>query len=283
MRGKPYPAHIQYQLKINCLSLNTRKNTKGYNKPELDLSSYPGLDLATKSGYGVCRNMADHAARALNAIDENYNARTVFVYADGDGYELADIDRFIYDDGTDDKSDEVIGTEGGITNIFGNHAVVICNSLEDKDVQIVFCPTNPSVGVFINGKIHMFNSIGDNPYTYEYKPLGAIILNGSEGIKEIPTNFISSMGIYTGSKMKYYESKYGVEAQNRALQEVEAINPKSFYDISSQKVIIRDHKDSEEKMVDATQFFQRIKVDKDDLEQVYYANCARNDGSELER
>ncbi|MBQ3408026.1 MAG: hypothetical protein IJH12_02325 [Clostridia bacterium] len=236
------------------------KNIEGYKSPELDLSSYPGLDIATKEGYGVCRNMADHAARELNAIDERYNARTINVYADGDGYEIANIERTTLED---DGNEETTSGDGGITKVFGNHAVVLCDSIEDEGLQLIFCPTNPSVGVFINGEIHMFNSNGDDPYEYKYRPLGTI-LHGSDRAKEIPENIINSIEICTKGEMEYYENKYGVNAQNKAIKEVEELNPKSFYEISSDKINLQKRNES----VD-NEFINRIRISEEDLQKNY--------------
>lgn len=69
-------------------------NINGYGKPNIDLVSYPGLDLATEDATGVCRNMTDDMARKLNAINKKYKAESIIVYLDERAcYEMANINR----------------------------------------------------------------------------------------------------------------------------------------------------------------------------------------------
>ena len=96
----------EYGAKIKSYNLNDLQNIMkvmndmwenivGYGNPNINLTSCMGLDMATEDATGVCRNMADDMARKLNAIDEKYNARTIIIYEDGSGYELANIKREI--------------------------------------------------------------------------------------------------------------------------------------------------------------------------------------------
>ncbi len=55
---------------------------EGYGEPKLDLVGYRGLDVIDEGGIGVCRNFAPNIADKLNAINPEYNARTVLVYTD---------------------------------------------------------------------------------------------------------------------------------------------------------------------------------------------------------
>ena len=74
------------------------RNIKGYGEPRIDLISYPGLDLATEDAIGVCRNMADDMARKLNAINEEYNARSITVYFGDGNYETANIEQNVIEE-----------------------------------------------------------------------------------------------------------------------------------------------------------------------------------------
>ena len=47
---------------------------------------------------------------------------------------------------------------------------------------------------------------------------------------KIPYNYLSSIGIYSEDEKEYLQNKYGVEAQNKALESVKAAKPKSFYE-----------------------------------------------------
>lgn len=207
------------------------ENTQGYGTPKYDLIQCAGLDLADSSGYGVCRNMADDTARKLNAINSDYNARTVSVYYQKGENERANIKIKKV------KNNEESTNEIGISNesadaiariISGNHAVVLFHSIED-DVELVCDPTNPGLGIIMNGKIKMFNETSENSYKEKYRPIGGII-EGAEKIMKIPYNYLSSIGIYSEDEKEYLQNKYGVEAQNKALESVKAAKPKSFYE-----------------------------------------------------
>ena len=57
------------------------------------------LNLGTEEGIGVCRHMATDVARKLNAINPNYNARTLNVnMSDSGRLDMANIKRNIIQD-----------------------------------------------------------------------------------------------------------------------------------------------------------------------------------------
>ena len=52
------------------------ETTRGYGQPEIDAQGYYGMDMQ-EGGIGVCRNIADNIADKLNAINPDYNARSI--------------------------------------------------------------------------------------------------------------------------------------------------------------------------------------------------------------
>lgn len=200
------------------------KNIEGYGKPKIDLLSYPGLDLATQDGVGVCRNMADDVARKLNAIDENYNARVLAVYREGNDYIFANVERKEVEEEKNEEdpeettekqiiSDEVINK---IIPYTGNHRVVILDSIEEN-ATLVLDPTNPGIGVIKNGKITMFNSVGDNKVIFKVTPIMDFIQ--SDDRLGLGTTLLDTYK-KTDLSLEQLQEKYGIEEQNKALESV---------------------------------------------------------------
>lgn len=228
-------------------------NIQGYGEPQIDLLSYPGLDLADKDGVGVCRNMADDVARKLNAINEEYNARSLVVYMKSGNYALADIERKEVEEPEDETEEEQSDDEKhwtiDFTRMMGNHAVVLMD-IPNENIALVVDPTNPGIGIFQNGKITMFNSSQyskKDSLKLSVKPAGASAY-GLDSFLKSANNYIDSIGL---QDIKKLESKFGVEAQNKALEEVRNICPKSFaesihYDIKTNTATISQSKNQEQ-------------------------------------
>lgn len=198
-------------------------NIKGYGTPKLDLIRYTGLDLATQDGVGVCRNMADDIARKLNLINENYNARTLSVYMEGDGYKLADIEQKIVEEGNEENKEETTEEQGiddetldKIVRYTGNHKIVVLDSIEEN-ATLILDPTNPGIGIIKNGKITMFNSIGDNKLTLKATPIADYIMGDNR--LELREKLLETYKI-TDLTLEQLQEKYSLEAQNRAIETV---------------------------------------------------------------
>lgn len=195
------------------------KNIKGYDNPKKDVVGFLGLDLATEDGVGVCRNMADDVARKLNAIDEAYNARIISVYM-GDGeFNLANIERnIIYRNDTAQENNNENRNESTPSidkaKILGNHVIVAFDSKEDN-VTLLLDPTNPGVGIYKNGEITMFNA---NDGTYKRTPAIDFELRGINAFK-VPDEYLRTFRI-TNLTDEQLEEKYGLDAQNKALESV---------------------------------------------------------------
>lgn len=199
------------------------KNIKGYGKPKIDLNSYPGLALATHDGVGVCRNMADDIARKLNSIDENYNARILSVYVEGEGYRIANIEFKIVEENNEESVEEATQNQvfsdeslDKLKKYAGNHKVVILDSIEE-DATLVLDPTNPGMGVIKDGKITMFNSVGENKITFKVTPIIDFIQNDDRF--ELVAALLETYK-RTDLSLEQLQEKYGIEEQNKALESV---------------------------------------------------------------
>ena len=181
------------------------------------------MDLATEDGVGVCRNMADDVARKLNAIDEAYNARTISVYMGDGNFKFANIERnIIHRNDTIQENNNENNNENtnestpsiDITKIIGNHVIVAFDSKEDN-VTLLLDPTNPSVGIYKNGKIIMFNA---DDGTYKQTSFIDSNLRGINAFK-VPDEYLRTFRI-TNLTDEQLEEKYGLDAQNKALESV---------------------------------------------------------------
>lgn len=211
------------------------KNIYGYGDPELDLTSYAGIDLSEEYGVGVCRNMADDVSRKLNAINPEYDAKNVVVYCKKGNYNFSDINRKFPTDQqlkrrkyrrAIAKNPEHIPSEKlylsiDIPIITGNHEVVFMK-VPNENIELVIDPTNPGIGVYNNGKITMFNSTESNPAELYVTILGTTNLGLDETL-HLSENYIKSIGFIDLDKL---DEIYGVSAQNTALREVREIAQK---------------------------------------------------------
>ena len=203
------------------------ESIKGYGEAEKNIAGFLELDLATSEGIGVCRHMASDIAKKLNQINSKYNARTITVTMGEDGtYKCADIKRNVIETNETvvDSNDSQNNNEKSkiIENIFGNHMVTLVDVKEDN-LTIVLDPTNPGLGIYINGQIIMLNSIGENGLEFKAKEYSSAILahGGIDGILDVTSDYIKSFQ-KPNLSFEEIEKKYGIDAQNKALVEVRA-------------------------------------------------------------
>ena len=194
-------------------------NIKGYKNPEKDIYGFLELDLASEDGYGVCRNMASDVAKKLNAIDSRYHARTMAVYVgENERYKVANIYRNIIENNESNSDIEKVMNEN-MEKIFGNHMVTIVDVPEDNLI-IVLDPTNPGIGIYKDGEIYMLNSRLEEGTEFESKEVTNCFFSGKKnGELETVMSFYESFKNSELTKEEI-EEKYGIEAQNRALEEV---------------------------------------------------------------
>ena len=219
-------------------------NIEGYKTPSKDVFGFFELDLATQDGYGVCRNFAADVAKKLNAINPEFNARTINVYIAGENIKKANINenkkqkvaKKIQKENEETETEKPDQNEveenknntqefwdkiyEDITdNVIGNHMVTLVDIPEDK-ITLVLDPTNPSISIYQNGKIILLNP---GNITMDAKEYSTAIYNGGiDGLIDSSKGFLDS---FKKPKLSYEEivAKYGLEAQNNALKQIKAI------------------------------------------------------------
>ena len=198
---------------------------KGYDYPTEEYLGFWELNLATEDGFGVCRNMAPDVAKKLEKL--GYNTRTLTVYMEDGRFKPADLhfkDLRVKNPVTRDENTEPPESEFDPIKYFaGNHMVTLIDIPEDN-IILVADPTNGMLGIYKDGEITMFNSAKENGVKiYPRKTNEAFLITGGiEGPIEVLADYIKS---YEEPKLSYeeLEKKYGVEAQNRALNQVRAL------------------------------------------------------------
>ena len=209
------------------------KNIQGYKTPKLDIQGHLELDLASKDGYGVCRNMASDVARKLNAINPNYNARTMVVYMDSTNpFYISNIERNIisdnetvqdnHDEDDSQKKDDNSIMKSILRNL-PNHMVTLVD-INDEKLTLALDPTNAAIGVYHDGCIIILNPTLGEKATFDTKEILNAILFSSDPEASIKTasDYIRSFND-TGLNFNEIEAKYGLDAQNKALEEVRAM------------------------------------------------------------
>ena len=202
------------------------KGIQGYKEPEKDISGYLELDLATEEGYGVCRNMASDVARKLQEINPDYNARIIAVYND-DVYKIADIHRNVIQDNETVMEEEKEKPESSekldITKMIGNHMVTLVD-LNNDNITLALDPTNPGIGIYRDGNIIMLNTAKENFVRYDTKEIVTTLFfkTGADAAVTSIKEFIESFKNCPVSLEELID-KYGLEAQNQALNQVRAL------------------------------------------------------------
>lgn len=221
---------------------------EGYGHPKIDTVACLGLDVSENYGVGVCRNMADDFARRMNQINEDYNARSITVYLEDGDYTPSNVDiKFVQNQQVKPENKEEV-PKGlitiDLTKFYGNHAVVLMK-IPNGEIELIVDPTNGGIGVYQNGKVTLFNAGKEDPATVKVKPMGASMY-GISAILETPVNFIESIGFKDIEKI---QEKFGIEAQNKALEEVRAVRNNKFnnrikYNIATNTVTVTPMQES---------------------------------------
>ena len=214
---------------------------RGYGNPVIDSPTFPRLDLKDETSVGVCRNMADDVAYKLNAINKDYNARVVHVYMNDKGPNVCDIRRIKVQTTNNQEASSKPALD--LTGALGNHAVTAVD-IKEKNITLILDPTNPSISVYKNGNIYTFNSTEE---IFEYKMMGDFVLgfNTVENVKTVFESFIPNK-----YDVKELNLEYGLEAENRALEELREqnllkIGNVSIYNIDYLKMIIENNSEVE--------------------------------------
>ena len=228
---------------------------QGYKMPEKDIHGFLELDLATEDGYGVCRNMAPDIAKKLNEINPKYHARVMSVYMEKGVINVADIPRrFLEDNETVNVSYEeklsnfqkkpVDIVEDALTIVLVNHDITFVDIPEDNIILVVD-PTNPSLGIYRNGQIMMFNTPVENGAKYDLKQYQSVVDFGElERMIGVPADYIKSLETPNITDEEL-EANYGLEAQNLALvqaKQIVSIDSKERKKIADDKLNIEKNR-----------------------------------------
>lgn len=142
-------------------------------------------------------------------------------------------------------------------SIKGNHAVVAIDIKEDN-VTLILDPNNKAIGYYDNGKIIMFNERNKEEGKFKRTFFTDIVFNGLESIISYPTDYATSF-FNTDLTYEELEEKYGVEAQNRTLKELEKNHKISF------KNSLKVEEMSKEIINDTENKMPNIEIDINDL------------------
>ena len=227
----------KYAKMVNSLDLNDLQtimkvvddmwaDIDGYGKPEKDIIGFYRLEFSQSGGVGVCRNMADDVAAKLNAINPEYNARTLNVKTDNTkAYRVANIERRVYQQNytvsvpneTSEDEEKTNSEANNSVSLVGNHMIVMMN-IPGENVTFILDPTNPSMGIFDNGEIYTFSTEDGkgltNPYFSQY-------INGFES--EFKYRGAKMSSYFNNIDIEEYQNKYGIDAENVALVEAREI------------------------------------------------------------
>ena len=222
------------------------KNIQGYKTPALDIEGHLELDLASKDGYGVCRNMASDIARKLNAINPGYNARTMVVYMDtSNPFYISNIERNLISDNetvqdNDGESSEEQRKDNAFINSIlenlPNHMVTLVD-VKDENLTLALDPTNAAIGVYHDGGIIILNPTLGKKATFDTKEILNALIFSSDPAASIKnaTDYIKSFN-EAGFDFSAIEAKYGIKAQNKALEEVRTMESFAIDDQKYQTV-----------------------------------------------
>lgn len=192
----------------------------GYGNPDFELYGIYGLALLEPNSYGVCRNIADDYAARLNAINPEYNARYLTVSMDTSiKSKLLFKTEYLPKENDDNcETDEIYSLFMGVVHswyddtdtLTGNHAIVLVDIKKDN-ITLAVDPTNPSIGIYQNGKIYMFST--ENGKGYEVADYQ--LYKGSKYELNYIKTFLESY--FKNNKMDDIIDKWGIEAETEVV------------------------------------------------------------------
>lgn len=188
------------------------RDIKGYHDPELEPFGYFRLSMTSDEKMGQCRNMADDVTAKLNAINPEFNARNLVVYAEFKDWENSDIEVNILPTEKIELSEKERKEYERTVSVVGNHMVTVFD-LPDKNVTLVIDPTNPALGVVKNGKIHMFSSPNGKAFNFKFYGTAFTGFKGSLDLQEV----IQSSFLNSNRDLDDLRKEFGIEAQNAVI------------------------------------------------------------------
>ena len=227
----------KYAEYINSLNLNDLEiiikviddmwsNIDGYKTPSnYDILGYQRLSLYI-DGYGVCRNMADDFTARINAINSDYEACNLYVLISD--AQINNIQRnIINENNTINQNNQENNSnykDEFTKELIGNH-LVTCMKLKDDNAIVIVDPTNPSIGLYQNGKVYMFSNTKNG---IETKSMGNILFgieNRINCLKKLKDSYIIN------NNYNYLNNKYNIENQNKVLTKIKEHYSSDNYNI----------------------------------------------------
>lgn len=128
--SKKFDVTKQSDLEIIMRCMRDLHNTiEGYGEPKLDIAGYRGLDVIDEGGIGVCRNFAPNIADKLNAINPEYNARTIIIYNSPEKFSPSNIETI----NIDENGNKIVirGNEQElyVNNILNERAIILDDAI----------------------------------------------------------------------------------------------------------------------------------------------------------
>ena len=256
----------------------------GFGKPQKDLYGYLELDLLDEDGEGVCRNISSDVAKKLNKINPNYNARIIACYTnEPTNYMYANIyippkqekenveeNNESNENAEYSNDDEETALSYNVKKIMGNHAVTLVD-IEEDGITLALDPTNPGIGLYVDGEIIMFNSFDGNEIIFDTKEYTTVgVLRGLNDTFDVVLDYVKS---YVGkSKLSYSEikEKYGLEAQNRAIEELKQMG-------------LMEKKDNRQEDINSFKESVKVEVDYSEINKDYNVINKENLSEEIEK
>ncbi len=195
------------------------KDIKGYGEPSIDPLGFQRLVFKDENGVGVCRNLADDMTAKLNAINPDFEATNVYIYASLDEpMRMADINRvdLSHHDNSGNEKQEKNKLAKFHEFFWGNHMVTLVKIKSDNAILIID-PTNPSINVLDDSQIRMLSD--NEKANYNVRLITSSLFNYSfEVLGKDLNSYVSN------DDMDYLEKTYGIDAQNKILNELNEKN-----------------------------------------------------------
>ena len=244
-----------------------------------DYEGYKELDITTDTDekwVATCRNIAADTAKKLNKINESYNARILI--CDSNGFKNFESNNVVVPLVETEKKEEKSLREiidDKLAVFTGNHVVVLVD-IKEEEITLVLDPTNRGIGLYKDGDILMFNTKNGDVTEFISKEY-ATIINGTglDGFFSVVGDHINSYKNKSKLSFKEIKEKYGLEAQNRAIDEYQDIEFKY-----EEQEIIKENlkKQAQNNINNVKNFKDRFKVEIDYNEELndYKVNVKYN-------
>lgn len=192
--------------------------------------AYNRLALYTL-GYGNCKHMADDFTARMNAINPAYKAYNMIVYLEEVALNNIERSEPNFEEAPSPIQEENAFEEALLEllkHTSGNH-VVSCITLPNTNIKLVVDPTNPSIGLFRNGKVVTLteNRIADMDITVSN--IGIKMSEKDELVAYLRDYFSSYLPF---TNLQNLISKYGTAAQNETLSELQSKYDSSHYELA---------------------------------------------------